>query len=31
MTPEEKENFMNSFPARDEGQKKRINISRLYD
>ncbi len=31
LTELEKESILESFPGRDEGLKKRINISRLYD
>ena len=31
MSRSEFENIVKSFPGRDEGQKKRINIARFYD
>jgi hypothetical protein len=31
LNEDEKENLIDSFPGRDEGIKKRINIARLYD
>lgn len=31
MSNEDELNLLESFPGRDEGSKKRINIARLYD
>lgn len=31
LSEKDKEHLMNSFPGRDEGSRKRINIARLYD
>jgi len=31
LSEEEKHNLLDSFPGRDEGNKKRINLFRLYD
>ncbi len=31
LTPKELENLIQSFPGRDVGEDKRINIARLYD
>ena len=31
LKEEEKLNLVHAFPGRDEGAKKRVNVSRLYD
>ena len=31
ITDKELEQMLNAFPGRDEGTKKRLNISRIYD